>query len=1169
MGPVAGANGKGGVWAGYLVASMLLMVLGVAAPALAAPGDADTSFGSDGNVHTLVAPDHSLYGGGASEVAVQPDGKVLAAGLAKNEADEYRLAFARHNADGSLDDSFGSGGKLITDLAFLAVGGIALEPDNDILVAGTVRNGVGDLDFMLARFNPDGSPDASLGPAGSAGNVTASFAPGHEEARDLAVQPDGRILVAGHVPGPMGGAENFLVARFHEDGSVDTSFGEDRNGDGTPDGSIGTDFGNNANWSGAENLWAMALQPDGKIVLAGETTVATQIGGTGTMDIAMARYTPNGTLDADFSGDGKVVTDLFGGTDEQSFSVALQPDGKIVLGGEYHNGSDTDYALTRYNTDGSLDDSFDSDGKVTTDFRIPYHGGSYDSVRDLAIGRGGKIFAAGSDLARYNPNGSLDTSFGEGGKSAAINDTVPDAVQSIALQPDDKAVLALRHENFHVARYHGGDDRTAPGPATALAASAQNSDVSLAWNNPAGADFEATRIVSRTGGYGGGPFDGTKVYEGNGTSHTDTRVKNGTYYYTAFARDASGNWAAAARASVEVNVAPPAAIIDGPSGTIHHRSPSFSFSSNEPNVRFDCELTYSPQPSDYLYPCSSPKQYQDLEDAEYFLHVRATNELGNSSVTTHSFTVDATPTAQITSGPDYDTPSEPSVSFEFSTVQPPEMIGVSGYECRIDDEAFTPCASPKTYSGLSDGHHHFRVRPLDAEGRPGREDAEVWRVDGTPPDIWIFLGPVDNDNTGFYNVGTATFGYSSNDPTLEAFECSLDGAPFTECPNNRISYSGLAEGEHTFRARGVDALGHVSETPASRTWVVDTTKPGASIDSGPSGAISAGSARFELSSDEAGSTFRCKLDDEWGFTACDSPQQYSGLANGEHTFSVKAVDRAGNVGSAVSRTWRIEPETTGQQTVAASGTLTTDTENDGATAFDPLETSVTSPTGGTVSVTETAATAAAPSDYAFLGQQANITAPASTPENPLKFGFLIDSSLIPTGETENTIQVFRNGTQLEACADQSGVALPDPCVLSRETQDGGDVKITVLTSRASYWNLGVVANAAPTVKSVTPANLSRTAPAGASVTATFSEAMRATTLNTGSFVLVKRGTTTPIGAKVTYASTARKATLNPKRDLKPGTTYVATVKGGANGAADAAGNPLATDKSWTFTVKKR
>jgi len=138
----------------------------------------------------------------------------------------------------------------------------------------------------------------------------------------------------------------------------------------------------------------------------------------------------------------------------------------------------------------------------------------------------------------------------------------------------------------------------------------------------------------------------------------------------------------------------------------------------------------------------------------------------------------------------------------------------------------------------------------------------------------------------------------------------------------------------------------------------------------------------------------------------------------------------------------------------AGGTVTTDTEADGATALDPVETSVTTPKAGTVSIEETSITEPTPTGFQLLGQQVNITAPAATPDDPLVIVLRIDSSRIPPGEDETTIQLFKDGVIVPACTGAPGTAVPDPCVSSRAMLGDADVEITVLTSTASAWNLG-------------------------------------------------------------------------------------------------------------------
>ena len=141
------------------------------------------------------------------------------------------------------------------------------------------------------------------------------------------------------------------------------------------------------------------------------------------------------------------------------------------------------------------------------------------------------------------------------------------------------------------------------------------------------------------------------------------------------------------------------------------------------------------------------------------------------------------------------------------------------------------------------------------------------------------------------------------------------------------------------------------------------------------------------------------------------------------------------------------------QTVGPGGSVTTDVEGNGATPTDPLETTVTTPSGGTISIREVAATASAPTGFSFVGYQVNITAPAETPANPLVLVFRLDASIVPAGQNQNTIEIRRNGALVPDCIGAG--ATPDPCVAARNLLPDADVEIAVRTSAASAWTFSV------------------------------------------------------------------------------------------------------------------
>jgi uncharacterized delta-60 repeat protein len=385
------------------------------AVALAAPGDLDPSFGSGGTVITS-------FGGTdvASAVVIQPDGKLVVVGRT-NIAGNTVFALARYNPNGGLDPAFGTGGLVTTDFGSTDQAfAVALQGDGKIVTAG--RRG---SDIIVARYNADGSLDS---PFGSGGRVITNFGMGAtEQALALVLQTDGKIVVAGRTT--KNGNFDFALVRYETTGIVDTTFGTA--------GLVTTDFGGSV-----DRAFAMALQPDGKLVVVGDADA----------NFALARYNSNGSLDASFGFDGKVVTS-FGGSD-QAAAVVLQPDGKIVVAGQTDTGTSIDFALARYMPDGSLDGTFGSGGLATTNFL----GNSDDLGSAVVLQFDGKIIVGGSSednfaLARYTTGGVLDPTFGSEGK-VTTNVGGEDLLHALALQPDG-AIVAVGEsaDRFALARY--------------------------------------------------------------------------------------------------------------------------------------------------------------------------------------------------------------------------------------------------------------------------------------------------------------------------------------------------------------------------------------------------------------------------------------------------------------------------------------------------------------------------------------------------------------------------------------------------------------------------------------------------------------------------------------------------------------------------------------------
>ncbi len=302
-------------------------------------GNLDLTFGDGGWVRT----DLEHWNDAASDIAVQPaDGKILQSGSSSGD-----FTLVRYNPDGSLDTSFDEDGWVRTDLGSFEdeSKAIALQSDGKIIVAGYAMDGT-QYNFALVRYQADGSLDTGFG---EDGRVTTDLTGDQDQIQGLIVQPDGKIVVVGSVKRAAPYYRDFGMVRYMPDGTIDLSFGI--NGKVITDISGGRDF-----------AYAVAMQPDGKIILAGTA----QNGADGDYDFALACYTSTGYLDTTFSGDGKVILDFNDGND-YGYAVALQPDGKIIIAGYANNGMNNDFAVVRYTSNGSLDPGFSEDGKVVTD----------------------------------------------------------------------------------------------------------------------------------------------------------------------------------------------------------------------------------------------------------------------------------------------------------------------------------------------------------------------------------------------------------------------------------------------------------------------------------------------------------------------------------------------------------------------------------------------------------------------------------------------------------------------------------------------------------------------------------------------------------------------------------------------------------------------------------
>ena len=413
----------GGGWAIALGATALALLL--AGIVLASPGDLDGGFGTGGVVTTAV-------GDGPNELTalvVQPDGAFVAAGTTGSgfDADDLDVALVRYTAAGVPDGAFGSGGTVRTFGPFEdSVRALALDGDGRLVAAGAVAGARGgDREVALYRYLANGTPDGGFG---TGGRVSTTVAPGSDRAEAVAVQSDGRIVVAGVAEG----LGDILVARYFANGALDGSFG--RGGTMTTDVAGGSDIAH-----------AVLVQPDGFIVVAGTT----QLGLGGANAFVLVRYRPNGDLDEEF-GDGGVVVTSFGPFDEAR-AILREDDGRLVAAGSTFTGEAFELAIARYHADGSLDESFGDGGRVTT----PLGAG-----RALARQSDGRYVVAGATeidgvaqfaVARYGNDGTLDPAFGDGGTVTTAGGRAAAVV--IAGDGDLVAGGTTVNDDFALARY--------------------------------------------------------------------------------------------------------------------------------------------------------------------------------------------------------------------------------------------------------------------------------------------------------------------------------------------------------------------------------------------------------------------------------------------------------------------------------------------------------------------------------------------------------------------------------------------------------------------------------------------------------------------------------------------------------------------------------------------
>jgi uncharacterized delta-60 repeat protein len=416
-----------------------LLALLPASPAGAiAEGDLDRSFDTDGQVSTPIGPGDDA----PNAVALQRDGKIVVAGYATFANKDIEVG--RYRPNGALDPNFGSGGLVGTAIGpgDEAANAIAIQPDGKIVVAGYAFNDGGNEDIAVVRYLPNGSPDSGFGVGGVA---TFGIGAGTDIGNAIAIQPDGKIVVAGYFFNGLN--DDMAVVRFTRKGAIDTMFGA--GGFQTTTGQLGSNH---------DRANGVAVQPDGRIVLAGFTTYAND-------DTTLVRYTKAGALDSGFGVGG--IKDVDAGRDDRANAIRILPGGKIMTAGFNHQsipGQEPDDPptlvetsdLLRFRADGTPDPGFGVDGMWQHDPSFGSGGAS-----DLVLQPDGKILIAHSSFGpiveRVNAGGTLDPTF-----DPFASVFVSHLGSALAIQRDGRALVTGMTSNgeFGISRFIV--DRTAP-----------------------------------------------------------------------------------------------------------------------------------------------------------------------------------------------------------------------------------------------------------------------------------------------------------------------------------------------------------------------------------------------------------------------------------------------------------------------------------------------------------------------------------------------------------------------------------------------------------------------------------------------------------------------------------------------------------------------------------
>ncbi len=427
-------------------------------------GALDSTFGTSGRSQT----DFNAQTDQAFGLVLDASGKITLAGKGENFVGTTQIAVAQYNSNGTLDNAFAARTEASPNIKDFGIGNdeirdIAAQSDGKIVAAG-IRFG-GNQDWAITRYNADGATDTTFGTDGGGATLLSLVSGANEVPTSIAVQSDNKILVAGYTV--QSGTNRLALARFTANGALDNTFA---GGQGFLISTI----------SNSEAYDVLAL-PNGKILVAGWVNDAAD-------DFEVFQFNSDGTADIAFGSGGQVSIDFGGTSNEVAYALARQPDGKILVGGA-SNTAGGQFAVARLNTDGTLDNTFDTDGKRTID--IVSTGTNNDIIRSIVVQNDTKILLGGTAasttngisnnfaLARLRSTGALDSTFGTNGQLVTDFNSREDVCLDIELLADGK-ILAIGYviapggttnasRNLGIARYlpNGALDNTFDGDGKA------------------------------------------------------------------------------------------------------------------------------------------------------------------------------------------------------------------------------------------------------------------------------------------------------------------------------------------------------------------------------------------------------------------------------------------------------------------------------------------------------------------------------------------------------------------------------------------------------------------------------------------------------------------------------------------------------------------------------